>query len=94
MVKTLTILASSGHVHRFTWNASDSRSTRLTLKAIRRTQATPGMGLSLLEAWDAMLTVKDAAQHEPSKYERLMAAFVDPAAHDAAIVELTQEVER
>jgi hypothetical protein len=90
MVKHLTILASSGHVHVFTWNASDSRSTRLTLKAIWKSRE-PGMGLSLLEALDAMLTVKDAAQHEPTKYERLMSAFANPAAHDAAIVELTGE---
>ena len=94
-VKHLVIRAASGHFLAWSWDCQSWRSIRQARNAIYRASQQADLGLSLLEAIEAQWHVQQSSEVRPSGlYGFFLGFFGTPQAHDAAIVELTQEVQR
>ena len=95
-VKHMVIRAESGHFWAFTWDCQSWRSIRQTRRAICHAANSPDMGLSTLESIEAQWHVQQSSEVRPSGLYGFFMGFFGstPQHHDAAIVELTQEVRR
>ena len=86
---TVEAYPPSGQKHAWIFDPTSVQSMLLTLRAIRQARHTPGMGLDRITADAAMDDVRRVTLQRVGPLKAFYQLFVDPAAHDAAIVELT-----
>ena len=89
----LIVVSKTGHAHAWEWNPSSGRSIGKTHTAILWAEARKQ--LTRAEAGNAHERVEATSKvQRKGIFGFFMRVFGTPQAHDAAIVELTQEVQR
>jgi ribulose kinase len=95
-VKHLVVASATGHINAYTFDVTSWPSIQRTRNAIWQDQSRRHL-MTLCESIEAQWNVQQSAEVRPSGiYGWFMGFFAagEPAVHDQAIVELTQEVIR